>query len=1579
MAKISNIMATKVALDMVEASTSVRNLTTVVNSATQAWKANEANMRSAGDYAGAAKAKYEGLGNAISAQRDKIEALERKQSEMNNVDKKTADQYLELRSKLNEYREEMDKLDTTTEKGQARYKELNEAITRTKHQLDSLDTGTVKSAERFLKYGQEVDRAKAKLASLQSQQQRAAQQVDLENSGIIRLNATMRAQGALASATAERLRSEGQNYQAMTVEINNLRSRLDTLRTIQRSEVQLLDSTRSRMGETSTEYLKQATRVQDLGTKIQNTRSQINQLNETMRRTPTGWLGNLSARLDRISGQANRVSTTFGRIFGATAAANLFTSALGSMGARMGDLIRSGVEYNVEQNKMLSTWTTLTGSAGRADPMISSINRMAQATGQNVDVVNELEQGFYHLNSSKSQADGMTSSLLNMADAVGLNGEQIKAVEQDMVHGMATGKITQGELNQIGQYFPMIDEAMAKHFHTTVAGMRQMAKAGKITSKDLQDVFEQLGNGKYKKAAENMMNSYFGVFRTIRARTPQLIGDITKPFMRISNPFLQSVRKWINDKSTDTEFQRLGNQMARSMNQIIKAFGGNNVSATKLMDNVIRGLTNGVREFGNVVANHHTEIANFFKAFKTGSAAQTKLFVAVFADLSKVLLPVLNLMARFPKTSAALITSFLLASRAVRTLQAGIKGFEALKAASQAVRRFSDKIRGIPSRKVTKTQVDGAQSTKDLQRYSDRLDRLPRKKTTEVSANTAQANRNVGAYKRQADRVPKHLRTTATANTTQAVQNINKVGAESKTAATVSKISFASIRTAGVTSIRAIGRAMRANPLGVIITGIQLAVAAFQLLYKHSAKFRRFCNGLARGARSMAGKVGRWFGSMARSAGRHISAMARSWRRGHQNMERQQQRSSRQQQRASRQKWNRLGRNTQRGLSNISRRQQQAIRRQTRLQLQASRQQQRANQQKWNRLGRNTQRGLSRIARQHQQATRRQLRLQQQSSRQHQRAVQQMWRRMGRTIQQGWNRSLRFARRGIQQQQRLHQRHTRLVDRLHSRLWRNLGRYVTQGWNRSNRLTLQGVRQQLAQHRTMSSRIALFNSNMWKNILDTSTSGTASHFQIHKNGLASINGAWTSMWSSLRDFFGKIWDAIKNLAEDGMNAVISVINGGIGAIDTVWNFFTGHGSGIGKLGKVHFAQGGVVHRSLSVVNDSPGSNWKELMQFPDGSWGMSQKRNATLMLPVGTRVYNGEETKGIMNAAGIEHYAQGGIVGAQHFAGGGFVRTLENWVAGIGDAMGGLGEKFRSMEDYLETPVQKMKGLIQNAVGGDYGGIGHWGELAHGEWNKITDNMEHWVRHTITDFLYSFENKALSKDMMRAAATINKAKPSDGFFGMLWQVIMSESGGRNVVQQVHDVNSGGNEAAGILQYTPGTFAKYALPGHGNRMNAFDELLAFFNNTDWLASIGSTIIRGVSKIDWLHSGPQGGRRDSFWPHFAEGGLATQPSIFGEAGAEMAIPLDSMKSSRAWQLMKQVVNYYAGTENTSNDSSSPADLTKLERKFDALLAQNQTMLSLIDKLIGVTDSANNPTRRYRREARDISLAQAQSFRN
>lgn len=568
----------------------------------------------------------------------------------------------------------------------------------------------------------------------------------------------------------------------------------------------------------------------------------------------------------------------------------------------------------------------------------------------------------------------------------------------------------------------------------------------------------------------------------------------------------------------------------------------------------------------------------------------------------------------------------------------------------------------------------------------------------------------------------------------------------------------------------------------------------------------------------------------------------------------------------------------------------------------------------------------------------------------------------------GWEKNLRKkyqkarkeAQRNAKEQQKIEQQQQRQSEKQWQKHWKNLQKGSSKLWQGFAKNAKNGMKNIQKEHDKWSKtfqkgwnrtwqNIGRFTNRTWQSLKKDSANGINNMHRSISNGLNAISGTWNNIWNGLKNFFGNIWDGIKKIAQDGMNAVISVINGGIGAIDAVWSFFTGHGSGIKKLGKVHFAQGGTVHRSLSVVNDGPGDDWKELMQFPDGSFGMAQERNWTGFLPVGTRIYSGPETKQIMNMAGVDHYATGGVVGgAQHFAGGGIVRALEGWIAKIGDAVSGMDEKFRSMEDYLETPVQRVKGVIQRAVGGDYGSIGHWGELAHGEWDKITDGMKHWVQHSITQFLYSFENQQLSKDMMRAAATINKVKPSDGFFGLLWQTIMSESGGRSVVQQVHDVNSGGNEAAGVLQYTPGTFAKYALPGHGNRMNPFDELLAFFNNTDWLNSIGSTIIRGVSKIDWLHSGPQGGTRNSFWPMLATGGevFGTTHAIIGDNPEHHEFVINPYAPS-AGPLLAKAYEATASAQGVATTSSS-TEGSKLD-KVIALLSQLADLVGDIDPQI------------------------------
>lgn len=1521
MAKVSNVMATKIALDMVEASSAVKNLTTLVNSHTQAWKAQTAALRSAGDYVGAAKAKYEGLGNAISAQRDKIEALERKQSEMNSIDKKTADQYMELRSKLNQYRSEMDKLDTTTAKGEARSKELAEQINKTKEQLNGLGTGTVKSAEQFLKYGQQVDRAKAKLASLEAQQQRAAQQIDVENSGVIRLTASMRTQAALATATAERLRSEGNSYQAMGVEVNGLRAKLDSLRQIQSREAELLASTKARSGETSEAYLKQATRVEELGTKIQETRSKLNELNETMSKTPHGWLAGVSARLDNIQGKADRVSTSFGRIFGATAAANMFTGSLGSIAGRMGDLTKAGIDYNVEQNKMQATWSTLTGSSDKAKPMVDSINSMSRATGQSVDVVNELEQGFYHLNSSKKQADGMTNAMLNMGDAIGLSGDQLKAVEQDMVHGMATGKITQGELNQIGMYFPMIDEKMAEHFNTTVAGMRQMASAGKITSKDLQEVFEEMGNGKYKTATENMMNSYFGMFRTIKSRTPQLIGDITEPFMRISNPFILSVKNWVNDSKTDDEFKKLGTQMANSMNQIISAFGGTKVSATKLMDNAIRGLTAGVQEFGDIVSSHHTQIANFFSAFKAGSAAQAKIFASVFMDLSKVMLPVLDTMAKFPKTSAALITSFLLASRAVKTLQAGIKGLETIKTVSGVIGTFGQKIKSIPNRKITKIQVDGAQSTRDLQSYSNRLERIPKTKRTVVSASTTQANRNLGAVQRQAQRVPRAISVRTTANTAQAITSIARVGTTSQTAATLSRTSFTLIGASA--KIASTGLSLIGGPAGAIM----LVIQGFQLLYQHSAKFRKFVDGIANAAKSMAGKVGRWFGNMATSAGKHINRMAQSAKRG----------------------WNNMNRTSQ-------------------------------------------------------QSSQREIRLHNQMAQRNQRAAQQMWSRLSRSWLQGWNLNNRLTRQGVQQQIQQHRTMSTRLAVFNTQLWNRSRQAFTKGWNDLRNSTRNGtnnINNEFNRMKVAVGQRAQQAMNDAKN-----------HFQRGYSDIKSNTSGWrgdmANIWSDTRGKIGNIADNLRgdatNKFSDMHSKLNDLTNGGLGKMEDAWhnrlegiaevvtnsgghifnqfknvlnnlakpfeslingikdgvNWILDHVGGDGKLGSFSFpgfangTNGPIEKDQLALLNDAPGSHYQEMVHRASTgeTFMLPAKRNMLFPLQKGDEVLDGERSHQLatMMQMPIPH-ANGAI----------------------GDFFSGLWNGAKELEDIVEDALKNVVGFgkslfthfVANVTPKSTDSLN--GGLKLNLPGFYAEHLAAWLKKQLESMnadAQGFVSKDKFARIAKHAAALMHQSLSDGDIDHLyWQGHVESGDGANMGAGVDD-HDGTGRPLGFYQYKKSTWSSWAVPGHTKIMSILDQTMAVLNDSNWrsdLAPIGVT--RG-----W---GPTGHKL------FANGGIATTPSIFGEAGPEMAIPLDTMKSTRAWQLLRQVVNYYSGEQTTNNNKTTLVDLSKVEKKFDTVLAQNAALINAIERLIGVTDSANNPTARYRRTQRDINLAQAQSL--
>ena len=448
-------------------------------------------------------------------------------------------------------------------------------------------------------------------------------------------------------------------------------------------------------------------------------------------------------------------------------------------------------------------------------------------------------------------------------------------------------------------------------------------------------------------------------------------------------------------------------------------------------------------------------------------------------------------------------------------------------------------------------------------------------------------------------------------------------------------------------------------------------------------------------------------------------------------------------------------------------------------------------------------------------------------------------------------------------QTKLQEREQKEQQKRWNSFWSGLTRKARSAWNDISKKTQNGVEDVAKSMQSKSKSIektwnntwfviGRFTRNAWKDIRRDSSNGMNGVHGAISNGLGTINRIWSAGWNTFSNFFKGIWNGIKQAAANGMNGVINVINAGIGAINKVWSFFTGHGTGLKELGKVHFAQGGTVHRHLSVINDGDGPDWKELVQTPDGNLFMSQERNWTGFLPEGTRVYSGAETRQIMNAVGISHYATGGIVGEGIDWAKGSLENVGSW----------LGDKFSALEDFLADPLKATKGLLEKATSGLYKGLGNFADVAHGAMDKLTQPIADWFKKGLEKLEAQFESGGASPDLIRAAAAKMHVAISGADISHIMNVIKHESGGDARIVNNWDSNAkAGHPSKGILQFIDGTFRKYAVAGHTNIYSPFDQLLAMFNDTTWRSDL--------TLGGW---GPTGGRR------FATGG-----EVFGLTNA------------------------------------------------------------------------------------------------
>ena len=649
MAKVQATMSTEIALDILQAANSIKRLTQLVNSSTNAWKAQESQMRSAGDYLGAAQAKYDGLGNAIQNQQHKIEKLRQEQSQLKGT--------------------------------------------------------TAETAEQYLKYQQQIDQATTRLASLENQQRQAKNSLEYQKSGLAELQREYKAQNEASETYVRRLKAEGKEDKARQEQLKQYKGSITNLNKQYETQKEMLERVAKQSGRTSDEYRKQKQRLDETATSLAYTRNAADKLNDEIEQSQrsSSLIGRLKESFKRLGSEVSETETKTSRlkgIFGATFAANLisngFQNALGAIKGKFDEIAQSSAEYVKYQQTMNATWLTLTGNAEEGKKMVDMTNQMAQAAANSTEMVDGMNQKFYAVTHNTELTKQQTQAILTLQDAFGQTDAAVENFATQWAQMIANGKVQGQDMMSIINVFPemknQLKEVAGQELGIANMTQEQYAKLqsdGKITAEMAQKALFELQD-KYKDAIANFSTTIGGLERTIQSRMPAVVAAFRDPIDKMKNPFLQQIGNWVADPNTEGKFKELGEHVSKGLGTIMDAFSKvfNLGNGTDKLNGLMDGLNKFVDNLSKRIANNAPKIVAFFKETKdsigpllsigkdfAGGVWETAI------DMIKGVAGAFNLMAGNGKKAKAPVTSLSKALGGIAEHKTAIKTVGSLFAA----------------------------------------------------------------------------------------------------------------------------------------------------------------------------------------------------------------------------------------------------------------------------------------------------------------------------------------------------------------------------------------------------------------------------------------------------------------------------------------------------------------------------------------------------------------------------------------------------------------------------------------------------------------------------------------------------------------------------------------------------------------------------------------------------------------------------------------------------------------------------------------------------------------------------------
>lgn len=517
MADISRNAANKVSLDTAEAVQSVKSLKAEIQSNTAAWKAQSATLKAAGDDLSAIKTKYDGLAGTVDKQKLLVNSL--------------------------------------------------------KSQMDEEAKSVSKNSDEYAKLERQYNMANIKLVSLADQQNKAKQALDYQETGLAKLNESLRQSSTVTESYVKRLQSEGDEAGATKAKLDGLHVQQTKLTEIYQKQVQELSRLKTAEGDNTEAINRQTVRVNETAEKMAHATNEAKALREQfVKKAEDGFLSGISSGFDKYNEKVQKArerTERFRDIVGGTLIARGVYNAISEFSEQIKSVAENGMEAAKAGQEIAEKWANIDVSSDNVKKLSAQVAELKENSNLTGQAVADMQMRFYDQTHSVEETQKLTQGVASLADQLKMTQSQADDFSSGLSKIESAGTVTTRSLGKLEKQAPGLTTALQQASGLSQDAFTKLLASGKMTATQLNNILAKSGDD-FSENAKKFNETSDGATHHLQTVWADTQKKLMTPLVNVEATGLSSLSKALDNDQTQNAVNELGQGLARVSENLAK-------------------------------------------------------------------------------------------------------------------------------------------------------------------------------------------------------------------------------------------------------------------------------------------------------------------------------------------------------------------------------------------------------------------------------------------------------------------------------------------------------------------------------------------------------------------------------------------------------------------------------------------------------------------------------------------------------------------------------------------------------------------------------------------------------------------------------------------------------------------------------------------------------------------------------------------------------------------------------------------------------------------------------------------------